>query len=145
MAEIGNNAAVFAEAFIKAHGIQIPGRELDENTRQCLNEYVLKSLAGAPTFVHEPTWMIKLIGREIDRAHSEASQAALRDQDSVVGFNLAFSDQVTDKVFCMRIASTDLYGLGKGIFPKDEIVVLPPGCDQVWWEVVHHEQIANHA
>ncbi len=50
MAELGNNAAVFAEAFIKADGIQIPSKELEESTRQRINEYVLKSLAGEPVF-----------------------------------------------------------------------------------------------
>ena len=136
MTTFGNNAAVFAEAFITADGIQVPGKDIEESVRKRINDYILKSLAGEISFVHEPSWIIELISREIDRAHSEAAQATVRAQDNVAGFSLAFSENVTDKEFCLRIASADLYGLGEGVFPKDEIVVLPPGCDQTWWEVV---------
>ncbi len=142
MAQFGTHASVFAEAFIEANGIQVPGQEIDEGTRQYINDYVLKSLAGQASFIHEASWLVEITSREIDRVHSEVTQAIIRIQEQVTGFSFAFSHDVTDKEFCQKVASTDLYGLGAGIFPKDEIVVLPPGCDQSWWEVVQLPQAA---
>ena len=140
MAIFGNNAETFAKAFIAADGIQVPGEQLDKAVQKRINDYVLKSLTGKLPFINEPSWVIDIIGREVDRVQSEVTQAILRAQNHVAGFSFAFSENVTDKEFCSRIASTDLYGLGPGIFPKDEIVVLPPGCDQIWWEAVNETQ-----
>ncbi len=142
MAPFDNNATIFAKAFIEANGIQVPSDDIDESTRQRINGYVLKSLVGQTYFAHEPEWLIEVINREIDRIHAEVTQAIIRIQDQVTGLSFAFSNEVADKEFCMKIASTDLYGLGAGIFPKDEIVVLPPGCDQTWWEAVQLHRAA---
>ncbi|HXH03829.1 MAG TPA: hypothetical protein VNN09_10985 [Candidatus Competibacteraceae bacterium] len=136
MSADGIDPLVFASAYLEAGGVQIPGQELDEPMRRRIDAHILESLGSTPTFLQEKHWIIDVVSREIERIHSEVKLAEQRQQEQVRGFRFRFSSNSRNKDFCARLAEADLYGLGPGVFPRDEVVVLPPSCDQCWWEPV---------
>ncbi len=137
MADGGADAMVFAMAFLDAGGLQVPGRELSDAERVRIHGHILESLGGTPTFLSEAEWVVPVVTREIERAFMESDLAASREKDEVVGFRLKVSARDAKDVFCRRITGADLYGLGAGVFPKEEIVVLPPHCESIHWEPVY--------
>ena len=140
MAILGNHSLIFAKAFLEADGLQAPGRVLDNETRQQLGRDVIALLGGQPVCLDDEDEFQNIVLREMNRAQTEARLADYRNQTSVLGFAVNFPDENERHPFCNHVVSIDLYGLGNGVFPKNEIVVLPPDCDQGWWEVVYRDQ-----
>lgn len=136
MAEYGAEPLVFAGAFLDVDGAQVPGGELDAALRSRVNGQVLEALGGTPDGSAGPQWLHLLIGREVRRIRAEVEMFRARANPDVVGFRFRHAEDVAELAFCRSLAGHDLYGLGPGIIPRREIVVLPPGCDRVWWEPV---------
>lgn len=145
MAKRSADALVFADAFIKAGGIQIPGiPAVDGGTLRRIGSYVLMNLmegSGAKLKYPEPEWFFDTLVREINRAHSEAYWFGAAMHPDTAGFRLVMYDNIVDMAGCKRFAECDNFGLGEGIFPKEEIVVLPACCDGAAFEVVFKDEI----
>ncbi len=140
-------ALVFIDAFTKAGGIQAPGRELSADTQRVIGSHVLMSLDGRPSFMHEPEWMREVIYREMNRAHSEARLVSSLRHPEAVAMRLILAKNAPDpdEEGCRKLAETDSHGLGKGIFPKNLIIVLPTCCDRSYFEVVFRDELPGAA
>lgn len=132
----GLSALVFANAFLEANGLQQPAAELSKLQYQTLAGHILEALGGTPCYSQRDAWEIELIERECQRIQLELKLAHYRQHSDFLGFRLRFSTHSQDQDFCQRVASYDLYGMGPGVFPAYEIVVLQPGCNDCDWEAI---------
>lgn len=127
--------AVFAQAFIENGGIQIPGQIGAEGECRRVAAEVLRALEQA-----RPTSTDGIVAREIQRARSEARCGEAAQSDSVVGFRLELSESAKRHAACQALASMDR-GLGAAVFPKEEVVVLPPEADGSIFIPVREDEI----
>ncbi len=132
------SSQLFASAFLRAGGLQYPGGDLDQATRRrmegCIMAIVNRRWRGAP----EPEPLQRMIDREVARIEDEYGRFQAMLQADLTGYRLVPPDgPVADRACCERFAALDLYGLGAGVVPPHEIVVLPPCCDGARWEPVH--------
>lgn len=139
------DAFVFADAFVKLGGIQVPGMPfIDEGTLRRIGSHVLANIIegkGPRITPGEPDWFFDAMAREMNRSFSEAYWFSAAQHTDVVGFRLKIYENVADIEDCESFAKCDSFGLGAGIFPKDEIVILPTCCDRASFEVVFKDEI----
>lgn len=113
---------VFAEAYIAADGVQIPGEPKSER-RSELAEQLRDCLAKGRTRVSDPD-----LQREIDRVHQEVQWLDAQYDDSVIGFLIELPESAKESP-TVEALSHQMEGLGPGVFRKADIVVLQPDCD----------------
>lgn len=67
---------------------------------------------------------------ELARAYHDGFMAKWQDDDDCVAFKWKLSTRHPADDICDLYANADLYGLGKGVFPKDKVPTLPvhPHC-----------------
>jgi len=139
------DAIVFADTFFRHGGVQVPGMPfIDEGTLRRIGSYALANLIegkGPRITLGETDWFFDAMVREMNRAYLEAYWFGAARHPDTVGFRLKIYDNVADIAGCQSYSECDNFGLGAGIFPKDEIVILPPCCDQASFEVVFKDEI----
>jgi len=113
---------VFAQAYIAADGVQIPGQPRSEQAAE-LADQLRHCLASGTRRVTDPD-----LQREINRVHQEVQWLDAQYDDSVVGFLLQLPEAALESP-TVEALSHQMEGLGPGIFRKADIVVLQPDCD----------------
>ncbi|MCB1859690.1 MAG: hypothetical protein KDI63_15560 [Gammaproteobacteria bacterium] len=131
---------VFASAFIRAGGLQLPGAELDRETRLRLETHIMVNVNGRESGGDETPLHRALIDREVHRIFNEADLLRAMMNPGLVGFRLVVDKTIPNWEFCERYAALDAFGLGPGVVPPHEILVLPPCCDRVRWEAVYENE-----
>lgn len=126
---------VFARAFIAHRGIQRPGTSTEAAVLQLLGHHVLASLrTGRPTSPDET------VLREMKRAQSEARWVMLAQAEKVIGFYLRLGPAAQLRAPCRELLMQD-HGLGAAVFPKERVVVLPPGCEDHEFVPVREDEL----
>lgn len=144
MKKRGSSALVFANAFVKARGVEVPGLQVDDGTKNRIGSYILLHVSNGSSIslkYPEPEWFFDCVAREVNRAHSEAYWFSGMEHPDVVGYRMLIQDNVADMEKCAKIVACDNYGMGSGVFPKHEIVVLPPCCDGTSFLAVFSDEI----
>ncbi len=130
----------FASAYIRAGGLQLPGGELDRETRLRLETHIMVAVNGRESGSEEEPAHRALVDREVARIYTEADLLRAMMNPGLVGFRLVIEEGAANRPRCQRYAMLDAFGLGAGVVPPHEILVLPPWCDQIRWEPVYEEE-----
>lgn len=92
----------------------------------------------------------RIIRTELSRAYSDGFVAKIMQDDDVVAVRLRLSTRHPVFDICNLFAEADMYGLGKGVYPKDKMPPVPlhPHCmcryEEVYaWEVDISKQKDN--
>ena len=92
----------------------------------------------------------RIIRTELSRAYSDGFNAKIMQDDDVVAVRLRLSSRHPVFDICNLFAEADMYGLGKGVYPKDKMPPIPlhPHCmcryEEVYaWEVDISKQKDN--
>ena len=92
----------------------------------------------------------RIIRTELSRAYSDGFNAKIMQDDDVVAVRLRLSTRHPVFDICNLFAEADMYGLGKGVYPKDKMPPVPlhPHCmcryEEVYaWEVDISKQKDN--
>ncbi|MBO5245251.1 MAG: hypothetical protein J6B02_04045 [Selenomonadales bacterium] len=92
----------------------------------------------------------RIIRTELSRAYSDGFNAKIMQDDDVVAVRLRLSTRHPVFDICNLFAEADMYGLGKGVYPKDKMPPVPlhPHCmcrfEEVYaWEVDISKQKNN--
>ena len=92
----------------------------------------------------------RIIRTELARAYSDGFNAKIMQDDDVVAVRLRLSSRHPVFDICNLFAEADMYGLGKGVYPKDKMPPVPlhPHCmcryEEVYaWEVDISKQKDN--
>lgn len=92
----------------------------------------------------------RIIRTELARAYSDGFNAKIMQDDDVVAVRLRLSTRHPVFDICNLFAEADMYGLGKGVYPKDKMPPVPlhPHCmcrfEEVYaWEVDISKQKDN--
>ena len=112
----------FAEAYIAAHGVQVPGEPKSDRAAE-LAEQLRDCLARGIRRVDD-----RDLQREINRVHQEVQWLDAQYDDSIVGFFLELPEAALDSPTAEAL-SHQMEGLGPGVFRKADIIVLQPDCD----------------
>lgn len=135
----------FAQFFARYNGIHIPGRESDSSSSTEVARGLILGLRKSPKFDHHLDDVLRAaIRREVNRAHQEIYWLSGAKHSDAVGFRMLLEDNVEHRECCERFVQSIDYGLGLGVFPKDEVAVLPPCCDRAYFEVVFSDEVATH-
>ena len=132
-------ARVFASAFFRADGLQLPGGELDKETRRRIESHIMVNINGRDSGAGEEPAIRATILRELARIHNETERFLAMQQPHLLGYQMVL-DRVAKRVDCKRYAAVDMFGLGAGVVPAHEIVVLPPCCDGVRWQPIYEDE-----
>ena len=133
MMQSGESPRLFASAYIRAGGLQLPGGTLDPETLRRVESRIMVAVNGQRTEASESPAIEAMIAREIERIRGEVERFQLMMHPTLRGFRLEPADGMGDRDACQRFLDLDAYGLGRGVVPAHEIVVLPPCCDGVRW------------
>jgi len=133
------SARIFASAFFRAGGLQLPGEELARETRRRMESLIMVSLGGRSISMHEGPGIRAAISRELSRIHDEVGRFQAMQQPHLLGYR-AVLDGVADADLCRRYTAVDAFGMGAGVVPAHEIVVLPPCCDNISWQPLYEEE-----
>ena len=95
------SARIFASAFFRAGGLQLPGEELDRETRRRMESLIMVSLAGRSNSMHEEPRIRAAISRELSRIHDEVGRFQAMQQPHLLGYR-AVLDGVADADLCRR-------------------------------------------
>ena len=131
---------IFANAFIRAEGLQLPGEDLDRETRRRMEIHIMAAINERHSEIEEEPRISAAIHREITRILGESERFQMMKNPYLVGYHLVIDDQVADKCCCKYFTSIDVFGLGPGVVPPHEIVVLPPCCDGIQWKPVYETE-----
>lgn len=134
---------VFASAYLRAGGLQQPGGELDQETRRRIEGRIMAIINQRGSNAPEAPEIQALIDREVGRIHDEFERFQASMHPELAGYRLKLGATVADRQACRRFARIDIFGLGPGIIPPNEIVVLPPCCDGASWEPIYEEGMAD--
>lgn len=143
MRALGIDPVVFESAFIKAGGVQVPGMEVPVDIQKRIESSILLCMADrcGPRYpFDDPEWAFQTVSREINRALSECYQAGPQHPD-VAGYRIVIPENTRNVEQCKAFAQTIDYGLGLGIYPPTEIVILPPCCDHAGLEIVFIDEL----
>jgi len=132
---------IFASAFIRAEGLQLPGEDLDRETRRRMEIHIMAAINERHGGIEEEPRISAAIHREVTRILSEAERFQVMKNPQLVGYHLVIDDQVADKVRCKHFTNIDVFGLGPGVVPPHEVVVLPPCCDGIQWKLVYETDL----
>ncbi|SUP42264.1 hypothetical protein [Veillonella criceti] len=112
----------------------------DTPLRASYNQLIEALEKGQNKHIQNATWVAvqeksryvaeRIARTESARAYHDGFMAQYADDESVVAFRWRLSSGHPIHDICDLYAGADLYGLGKGIFPKDKIPMLPahPHC-----------------
>lgn len=114
---------IFAEAFVAAGGVQLPGEPGAESRTATAGQELLRALRAGRRDDPDP-----LLRRELQRALSETAWAEAAADDRVVGFRLELNPACAADPACDALTKQD-HGFGRNLFPKMAVVVLPPQAD----------------
>lgn len=128
---------IFASAYIRAGGLHLPGDGLDKETRRRMEVHIMANINGRHVKIEERPRVRVAIHREVARIFGEVERFRAMKHPHLVGYRLVVDNQVADHVLCKRYTRFDAFGLGPGVVPPHEIVVLPPCCDGVIWKPVY--------
>lgn len=136
LSERGPVPAIFADAFLRAGGFHVPGLEVPRDRLRAVGSFVLLSLDSARIDADELrrgfSWagdeVARAVLRETLRAHVETIWHVLSRPDQVEGIQITVSSARSNDA-CAKVMLCDNFGMGEGIYPKFEILVLPPCCD----------------
>jgi len=141
MSRRGADSIVFARAFARAGGMQMPGKTTSIDTRNHIATHVYRSLMDGRTSHSEKAQLQPHIHREVNRAMEAAFMFTGAQHPDVTAFRLVMADNIENRKACEEFLSCHPSALGIGIFPKTEPPVLPPCCDRAYWEVVFADEL----
>lgn len=130
-----DDTLVFARAFVRHGGVQIPGDVGGEPLRKRVADQLLESLRTGQATSDDTN-----VRREIKRCHTEARWASAAASDKVVGFHLTLGPMAAEIVACREFLGQD-YGLGAAVFPKERVVVLPSVCSDYQFVPVLEDEV----
>ena len=143
----GISSMVFFDAFAKAGGMQVPGREsFDESHLRILSSIVLM-WADKRDYRLLKNWnwitdeIVSVIHREECRSLMEASMFEASKHPDAYAWRFCYSSNSADPEACRRLVECDNFGLGNGLFPLDEPIVFQPRYDRSWIELVFRDEI----
>lgn len=125
----------FARVYVAQEGVQIPGEPADVSARGRLAEALLAALAEGRDAAGDPA-----LAHELERVRNEVRWAEIGEADDVVGFRLELPPAALLERPCRAFLKLDR-GLGAGVFPKTQVVVLPPGCGGARFVPVREHEI----
>jgi hypothetical protein len=128
---------IFASAFIRAGGLHLPGDDLDRETRRRMEIHIMANINGRHSGADEEPRIRVAIHREVGRIYSEVERFQVMMHPHLIGYQLIIDAQDPVNVVCERYTRLDAFGLGPGIVPPHEIVVLPPCCDEIHWQPIY--------
>lgn len=140
----GGDPLIFAAAFIKAGGLQVPGFNAPQPIKDRIGSCVLLSLAerwGPRYPFDDPQWAFDTVVRETNRALTETMMRGAEGHPDVAGFRIVIGENVVKRSGCELFARAVDFGLGPGIYPRDEIPILPACCDRAYLEIVFSDEI----
>lgn len=112
----------FARVYVAHDGVQLPGQPADAPGRARLAEALLEALAEGRDAPGDPA-----LAHELERVRNETRWAQAQDAEEIVGFRLELPPAALLERPCRELLKRDR-GLGPAVFPKTQVVVLPPGC-----------------
>ena len=126
---------VFAQAYIRHGGVQIPGVPNAAALSQRIAKQLLTSLkCGNPIGDDEH------LRRELKRVHTEVRWTTLAQSEKIVGFYLKLGPAAELEPTCRQLLGEDS-GLGAAVFPKTRIVVVPAACSDYEFIPVLEDEI----
>lgn len=125
----------FARVYVAHDGVQIPGEPPDSPARLRLAEALLLALEHGRDAAGDAA-----LAHELERARNEARWAEAEESEEIVGFRLELPPAALLERACREILKLDR-GLGAGVFPKTQVVVLPPGCSGARFVPVREHEI----
>lgn len=128
----------FASAFFRADGLQLPGEELNSETRRRIESIIMVSLNGRNSGAGEEPHIRAAVSRELARIQDEMARFRTMQHPHLIGYRMVL-EAVSDRQQCQRYACVDVFGLGAGVVPPHEIVVLPPCCDGIRWQALYEQ------
>lgn len=147
MEKRGNYAMVFADAFCKAGGFQVPGfSQVSDAHLRVLGSILLMWLEG-PDYSLLRNWrwineaMTDALHREVNRTLQEVAMFGASNHPDAYAWRFIPSPNSVDKEACRRLAECDNYGLGIGLFPLDELLVFQPIYDRAYLELVYRDEV----
>ena len=135
----GGDPRLFASAFIRAGGLQQPGAELDRESRRRMEIHIMANLNGRHTEAGEAPGIRATIRRELARILGEVERFRAMKHPHLIGFRLRIDKRSPARTVCERYARLDAFGLGSGVVPPHEVVVLPPWCDSIHWQPLYDQ------
>jgi hypothetical protein len=130
-----SQALVFARVFLRYDGLQNPGELLDEETRRHLGAILLLAVQGRDRLPRIAPRLKPVLKREYRRVLAETFLASHFTNPDAEAFRL-LPPPDADSDCCRRFLSKDAFGLGPGVVPLEEVVVAPPCCDGVRYEIL---------
>ena len=125
----------FAEAFIRSGGIQIPGRPWDPQSDH-IGALLVMALRGCESFECDDRDVLGVVERERTRAESETSLVRAYHDPRVTAYRVEAPMRGSAGARCRLYVARDMFGLGAGLVPLSEVVVLPPCCDAWRYRVI---------
>ena len=132
---------IFASAFLRADGLQLPGEDLDRETRRRMEIYIMAAINKRLGEIEEEPRISAAIHREVTRILGETERFQVMKNPELLGYQFVIDNQVADNVRCRYFTRIDLFGLGPGVVPPHEVVVLPPCCDGIQWKPVYETDL----
>jgi len=145
-----DNPIDFFSEFCRVGGIQVPGEDAPPEIIEHVKGYVMSALfnnTGARVS-REDQFLHPIVAREINRAYQQANWVQAARHPDACGFHMEISSLLRNREWnplgasvAEKLVECDSFGLGPGIYPKDEAVVLQPCCDLAHFEVVFKDEI----
>lgn len=132
---------IFASAFLRANGLQLPGEDLDEETRRRMEIYIMAAINERLGEIEEEPRISAAIHREVTRIFGETERFQVMKNPELLGYQFVIDGRVADNVRCKHFTRINLFGLGPGVVPPNEVVVLPPCCDGIQWKPVYETDL----
>ena len=104
-------------------------RNLAKDASNQSDEVLAKSIDRAIMFKARAN-ATQLFNTEVARAYGNAKIYTIQNNDDAIGIRLELSEQHDKYCECDFFANSDLYGMGSGIYPKDQVPEYPihPYC-----------------
>ena len=128
---------VFASAFIGAGGLHLPGEAMDRHTRLRMEIHILANINGRHCGADEEPRIYSAIRREVARIFSEYERFQVMMTPHLVGYQLIVDEKGLNQAICKPYVKLDAFGLGPGVIPPHEVVVLPPCCVNIRWKPLY--------
>ncbi|MCP3867003.1 MAG: hypothetical protein GY703_02685, partial [Gammaproteobacteria bacterium] len=92
----------FANAYIRAGGLNLPGEALDSEIRRRMEIHIMTAVNGRQAKIEEPPAIRNAIHREVARIFGEVERFQMMKYPNLVGYRLDADEKVADQALCKR-------------------------------------------